>query len=303
METMIQAGFGRGTICFPESIFPLEGFFEVHDAPHVRLMVLRLPGSAFALLEAELVIVPQTCVDLWRDKIAETFGIPREQTVVQMTHTFTTPHEPGPLGPPGRRPELTEEDIRKRAIYHEVTDQAVDEAIRQAKASFGNAVLGWGEGTCKVNVNCDIETPFGWWLGNDPAGYSNHTMTVLRCDDSSGKLKGVLVNFGMKPAAIDNAGRKENRRQISSEISGAFCNKMETAFGVPVVYTVSAGGNQVPYKSALRHEVNAQGEAIEIDEGVAQGLAYADEMSDEMMAACAEIVKEIHCQERVFDGK
>ena len=303
MVTIIQAGFGRGTICFPESIFPLEGFSEVHDAPHVRLMVLKLPGSAFALLEAELVIVPQTSVDLWRDKIAGAFEISREQTVVQMTHTFTTPHEPGPLGPPGKRSEPTEEEFRKRAIYHEVTNQAVDEAIQQAKESFGNATLGWGEGTCKVNVNCDIETPFGWWLGNDPEGYSNHTMTVLRCDDSSGKLKGLLVNFGMKPAAIDNAGRKENCRQISSEVSGAFCNKMEMSFGVPVIYTVSAGGNQVPYKSAFHHEVSAQGEALEIDGGVAQGLTYADEVSDEMMAVCSGIVKEIRCQEGILDGK
>lgn len=303
METMIQAGFGRGTIYFPESIFPLEGFSGVHDAPHVRLMVLKFQNSAFALLEAELVIVPLTSIDLWRDKIAATFSIPREQTVVQMTHTFTTPHEPGPLGPPDRRPEPTEEDLRKRAIYHEVTDRAVDESIQQAKVNFGSAVLGWGEGTCEVNVNCDVETPFGWWLGNDPDGYSNHSMTVLRCDDDSGKLKGILVSFGMKPSAIDNAGRKENQRQISSEICGAFCNKMETAFGVPVIYAVSAGGNQVPCKSAFRHQVDAQGEVLEIDEGVAQGLAYADELSDEMCAACAGIVKEIRCQESVLDGK
>lgn len=151
--------------------------------------------------------------------------------------------------------------------------------------------------------NCDVETPFGWWLGNDPDGYSNHSMTVLRCDDDSGELKGILVSFGMKPSAIDNAGRKENQRQISSEICGAFCNKMETAFGVPVIYAVSAGGNQVPCKSAFRHQVNAQGEVLEIDEGVTQGLAYADELSDEMYAACAGIVKEIRCQESVLDGK
>lgn len=303
METTLQAGFGRGTIYFPESIFPLEGFSKVHDDPHVRLMVLKFQNSAFALLEAELVIVPQTSIDLWRDKIAKAFSIPREQTVVQMAHTLTTPHEPGPLGPPDRRPEPTAEDLRKRAIYHEVTDRAVDESIRKAKSNFGNAVLGWGEDACKVNINCDVETPFGWWLGANPDGYSNHSMTVLRCNDDSGRLKGILVSFGMKPSAIDNAGRKEDQRQISSEICGAFCSKMEAAFGVPVIYAVSAGGNQVPYKSAFRYQVDEKGEPIEIDEGVDRGLVYADELSDEMYAVCAEIVKEIQCQESLLDGK
>lgn len=299
----IKAGFGKGTIHFPETLFPLEGFSGVHDDPHVRLMVLKLPNAAFALLEAELVIVPQSSVDLWRDKLAKAFAIPREQTVVQMTHTFTTPHEPGPMGPPHLRPEPTEEDLRKRKIYHEVTDRAVDEAIHEAMKNLSDAVLGWGSGECAVNVNCDVETPFGWWLGSDPEGYSNYTMTVLRCEDTFGQLRGLLVSFGMKPAAIDNAGRKENLRRISSEVSGAFCNKMEKALGVPVIYAVSAGGNQIPYKSATRHEVSEQGETIEIDEGVAQGLKYADEISDEMTAACSKIVKEIRCQENVLDGK
>lgn len=299
MATTIKAGFGKGVIRFPESLFPVEGFSGVHDDPHVRLMVLRHGNTAFALLEAELVIIPQSSIVTWREMIAKAFGIPVWQVVVQMTHAITTPHEPGPLGPPDRRPEPTEEDLRKRAIYHEATDKAVADAIEQAKASFCDATLGWGSGTCEVNVNCDVETPFGWWLGTNPEGCSNHTMTVLRVNDAQDNIRGVFVSFGMKPAAIDNAGRKENARQVSSEVAGVFCRKMEEAYGVPVIYSVSAGGNQTPKRSALKHEVGADGEAREIDEGVEQGLGYAEAQGAEMCDACRNIVDAITCDTNI----
>lgn len=303
MTTTIEAGFGTGTICFPEELFPVEGFCGVHDDPHMRLMLLRLKDTAFALLEAELVIIPRTSIQGWREKISNAFGIPAEQVVVQMTHAFTTPHEPGPMGPPHLRPEPTEEDLRKRKIYHEVTDRAVDEAIGEALKDLSDAVLGWGSGQCAVNVSCDVQTPFGWWLGANDSGYSNHTMTVLRINDTAGKLKGIFVSFGMKPAAVDNAGRKENKRLISSEVAGVFCKKMEDTYGVPVIYSVSAGGNQIPKKTALRHEVAAQGETREIDEGVEQGMLYAEEQGARMCADAKKILETISCGETNYDGQ
>ena len=302
MNTGVKAGFGKGTIHFPEILFPLEGFCGIHDEPHVRLMVLQFEKTAFALLEAELVIVPQSSIIAWREMIGTAFEIPAEQVVVQMTHAITTPHEPGPMGPPDRRLAPTQEDLRKRAVYHEVTDHAVAEAIEGAKNSLGEAGLGWGSGLCNVNVNCDVETPYGWWLGSNPEAYTNHKMTVLRVSDPNGAPKGLLVSFGMKPAAIDNAGKAGNQRLISSEVAGYFCNQMEERLGVPVIYAVSAGGNQIPQKTALRSFVADDGIVAEQDLGVSQGLAYAKEQADEMCGDCMKILDEIHRAEFVPTG-
>ena len=297
----MKAGFGKGVIRFPESMFPLEGFSGIHDDPHVRLMVLQLKDAAFALLEAELVIVPRVSVENWRRMVSEAFRIPVEQIVVQMTHAFTTPHEPGPMGPPHLRPEPTEEDLRKRAIYHKATDQAVEEAVREAHADLSDAFFGWGSGPCTINANCDVETPFGWWLGRNEEGCSNHTMTVLCVNDSQGGIKGVLVSFGMKPAAIDNAGRKENRRLISSEVAGVFCKRMEEIYGVPVIYAVSAGGNQIPRQTAVKHFVTDAGETREMDEGPERGFVYAQLQGEEMCASARKIVDAVRCGENTAE--
>lgn len=299
MADRLKAGFGKGTIHFPKDLFPLENFCGVHDDPHVRLMVLQFPDESFALLEGELVIIPKSSVDRWRSRISEAFQIPVCKVVIQMTHTISTPHEPGPMGPPARRPDPTEEELHKRSIYHQVTDAAVEEAICQARENFGDAVPGWGSGLCEVNVNCDQETPFGWWLGADLHAVSNHKMTILRVNDTEGNTKGMFVSFGMKPAAIDNAGKADGKRLISADITGVFCEKMEETYGVPVIYSVSAGGNQIPKKSALKSVVTAQGEIREIDEGPAAGLAYAAELGNEMYLAGRQIADGIICNETI----
>ena len=110
------------------------------------------------------------------------------------------------------------------------------------------------------------------------------------------QFKSWISEYG-KPAAIDNAGRRDSARLVSSEIAGAFCEKLEKAYGVPVIYSVSAGGNQIPRYTALRSEVTADGETVEVDEGPAQGFIYAATLAEEMKAAAMDILDGIKCGE------
>lgn len=302
MASILKAGFGKGTIYFPESIFPIEGFNGIHDDPNVRLMVLEFEKESIAVLSAELVIIPQSSIDDWRKMISETFLIPFDKVIVQMTHAITTPHEPGPMGPPDRRPQPTAEDLRKRGIYHEATDKAVRDAIDEVKMNMRLGTLGWGNADCDINVNCDIETPFGWWIGVNEHAPVNHRMTILRVNDLQGQLLGLMVSYGMKPTAVDNAGKKDGQRKISSEIAGAFCKKLEDIYDVPVLYCVSAGGNQIPVKSALKSVINSEGVSQEIDEGVERGFLYAEGQAEKMAMVARRIMEQITCSEDIKES-
>jgi hypothetical protein len=127
-------------------------------------------------------------------------------------------------------------------------------------------------------------------------------MTILRINDLQGQLIGLMVSYGMKPAAIDNAGKKDGQRKISSEVAGFFCRKLEEQYHVPVLYCVSAGGNQVPVKSALKSIVCSNGEVQEIDEGVEQGFLYAEELAETMTIAANNIIERIVCAEDIHDA-
>lgn len=297
MKARITAGFGRGTIRFPQEMFPTEGFCAVHDDPHARLMVLKTEGDGFALLALELVICPKDMVSVWRERIGAEFGLPAEKVWVHVNHTITTPHEPGPKGPPGKRSAPTAEDERKKALYRQAVEAGVSEAIDSAKADLTPAKLGWGAGECRVNGNRDVETPFGWWVGPAGDGPSNHTMNALRADGMDGGIKGIVLFYGLKPCAIDNSGMEENTRLVSSEVTGMACLALEERFGAPVLFCMTAAGDQVPVKQSLLDVVTEEGEAHQRDEGPERGIAYAGELGCQMAADAALIVGKIVCGE------
>ena len=294
---MIQAGFGKGTIRFPQEMFPTEGFRGVHDDPHARLMVLKTERDAFALLALELVICPKDMVAAWREQIGEAFGMPTEKVWVHVNHTITTPHEPGPKGPPGHRPPPTEEDKHRASLYRESVNAAVAAAIAGTQENMAPATMGWGEGACHINGNRDVETPYGWWIGPAGDGPSNHTMNILRVNGQDGATKGIVMFYGIKPCAIDNSGMRENTRLVSSEVTGVACLELEARFGAPVMFCMTAAGDQVPVKQSLLDVVTEDGEAIQADEGPEKGLEYAAELGKQMAEDAADIATGITCGE------
>ncbi len=54
--------------------------------------------------------------------------------------------------------------------YRAALVAAARTAVERAVAGIHSATLATVEGECPVNVNRDIETPAGWWLGSNPRG-------------------------------------------------------------------------------------------------------------------------------------
>lgn len=292
-----RAGFGKGEILFSREMFPVESFTGIHDSPFARLMVLESGGIRIAIASLEMVNVPPRGIVLCQDIIQKATGTPKEHIWVHVTHAISTMHEPGPMGPPDRRPPETEADRFKKKLYFEAIENAVSEAAQQAAAGFGKAKLGWGTGTCNVNINRDVETPFGWWNGQNPEGISNKTMTILRVEDLSGRPKGFLISYGIKPCAIDNAGMRTGDRQVSADVCGVCSTMMEEAFGVPAVFCVSAAGDQVPREQAFYEEAVCEGHPAMRDFGVEKGLEIVARLGAEMGRDAIAIAQTVQCTE------
>ena len=290
----MRAGFGMGEIVFPQDMFPLEGFLGVHDNPHARVMLFDGGKDKMALVAVELVNCPEREIDFCKTEIEKQAGIPRDQVWVHMTHAITTPHEPGPMGPPEKRPPLTEEDLKKRELFYTAVENAVREALARALDGYTDVKYGWGTGICEANTNRDIETPYGWWVGLGGNRPSNKTMSVLTFEDMSGKRIGAFVSYGIKPCAIDNSGMKEGVRYVSSEVCGMACTKAEEKLGAPVMFVMSAAGDQIPAKTSFR-EIVEDGVAVLADEGVEQGFTYAEEISDVMRDSIVAISEKTVC--------
>ncbi len=294
----MRAGFGKGEIFFPEELFPLEGFCGIHDNPHVRVMALECGMEKFAIAAIEIVMIPDSIINNCKRLIQEATGTPEKNIWIHVTHAITTPHEPGPMGPPDKRPPATEEDLMKRVLYSTAIENALQEALDEVKANMTEARFGWGTGTCEANTNRDVETPFGWWIGKKGSVRpSNHKMSIMAIENLGGEALGYFVSYGIKPCAIDNSGMKEGVRLVSSDVCGMACTAAEEVLSAPVMFCMSAAGDQIPAKSSFGDIVDDNGVVQLDDEGVEAGFAYAKEMSELMKASILEIAENITCDQ------
>ena len=296
----LYAGAGCGTICFPDALFPMEGFCGIHDAPEARVLALEC-GEKAALVSLELVMLPPELVELVKTIVADQTGTKLENIWVHTTHAITTPHAPhAPMGMGGVPLELGEEEKKnlnhKIGLYTAALTAAVTEAAKAAENSFRPAKLGIGQAQSHISINRDVETPFGWWIGQNPAGKTNPNFELLRFDGEDGKPIAVVLTGGLKPCAIDNSQMKENKRLVSSDVPGLACRLMETEIGAPCLFFMGAAGDQVPREQALLEEVMADGSVKIHDFGVEKGLEIAARLGKKLAEDVMPVLRNLCCE-------
>ncbi|MCD7832985.1 MAG: hypothetical protein LUH00_03195 [Lachnospiraceae bacterium] len=310
----LSAGAGKAEIIFPQEMFPTDGFCGVHDTPCLRILVLDC-GVRVAIAAAELVNVPDDAISQCQEMISDKTGTRKENVWIHATHAITTPHAPLdpsiPINLPGGRPPRKENDRkngekrpgppmdpdgpRKRRLFISAILEATKEAAQQAADSFGPAILGVGTGFCDVNVNRDVETPFGWWVGINPDGPSNKTATVIKVENPGGEPIGYLISYGVKPCAVDNSQMEQKTRLVSADVPGEACRILEQKFGAPCLFVMSAAGDQVPKEQALTEYVTEEGIVAKRDEGVQKGLEMVSRLGGEMAEAVAAVIADTKC--------
>lgn len=242
----LRAGAGRSPIAIPAAALPLEGFHSVHDPLSARVLVLD-DGT----IRVTIAVIDQTAIV--EDQLArllsllrETTGSPLEHCLVVASHTFSAPH----VLPPGR---LTGVEAKRNGMLSRAVDDAVRRAAGDAVAALRPARLGAGDGVCRVNVNRDIPTPEGWWLGADDGGPTDHTVAVLRIDDERGRPLALLVNYAVQSSVMQFSAVRGSTREVSADLAGAACREIEEHYcddGAVALFLPGAAGDQAPYLTA-----------------------------------------------------
>ncbi len=299
----LLAGAGSARIRFPQELFPLEGFCGVHDDPAARILLLDC-GEKAVLVCLELVMLDHDGVEAVKAEISEITGTKRENIWVHVTHVITTPHAPhAPRGMGGVELEISEEE--KKSLDHKITlfNHAIADAVRLASENalqkFGVAKMGVGTCECTVNVNRDIATPHGWWINFNPDGPSNHTATVLRFDDERGTPVAALISYGLKPCAIDNSEMEKVARLVSSDVPGLACTILEEQLGAPVLFAMSAAGDQVPLEQAWYDVVEKNGTVRKVDIGVQAGLEITERLGRTMAKEIRPLLDNTSCDQSI----
>jgi hypothetical protein len=193
-----------------------QGFQGIHDHIYARAIVLSDGTSSAAILAWELIGMP---VPVWQDlsqRISKELGIPADNLILAAEHVHSAPSVAGAYtkGSPAT------------IAYTAKLEDAAFEAVRQAKANLQPARLGFGTGKAYVNINRREYFPKGrlpwtnsygtWWLGYNPDGPSDKTVSVLKFESLSGKPIAFFINYSVHGVVMG-----PRNLEISGDLPGA----------------------------------------------------------------------------------
>ncbi len=235
----IQAGAARVDITpAADAALPMSGYanrthgFEgIHDHIYARAIVLSDGAASAAIVGWELIGVPNPAWADVSERIAKECGIPVDHLLLAAVHDHSAPSPAGIYG----------NTSPKSAEYTEKLKQATVDAVRQAMAKLQPARIGYGAGRAYVNVNRRELTPDrGWWLGFNPEGVSDKTLSVLRFESTEGKPIAFLINYPVHAVVMG----PENY-QISGDIAGATSRYVEQYYARALPDTVRSDAGYV----------------------------------------------------------
>ena len=193
-----------------------EGFKGIHDHIYARAMVVSDGAKLAAIVTWELIGVPTAVWEALSQRIAQETGIAVECQLIAAVHDHSAP---APFGMYGN-------DSPKSAVYTKQVEDASVEAVRRAKENLQPAKIGIGTGKAYVNINRrEYSSEGGWWLGYNPEGPSDKTVTVIRFDTPSGKPIALLINYSVHAVVMGG----ENY-QISGDLAGTTSRYVENYY-------------------------------------------------------------------------
>lgn len=243
-EFKLQAGASKAKIIFAREDFPLKAFTGIHDEIYVRVLILKTTICA-ALVSIELTSLPQEAVRKFKKECSNVTGINEENVFISVTHTFSAPHIPPHV--------RSEEEQRLSDIMYNRILTAIRKASEKAKDSVDEAVVEYGEVSCCLNVNRNIATPEGYWIGRNEEEFSDHTVRVLKFRHRD-KLFAYLFNYDIQSSVMDKSESVSGGRLISGDLAGAACKELEKENVVTAVFLPGCAGDQAPVIRAVQEE-------------------------------------------------
>nr|WP_232108120.1 hypothetical protein [Streptomyces gossypiisoli] len=239
----LKAGAGKAVIELPSSLLPLDGFTTVHDDLYVRILLLESGSRRVALVVLDMTSIGPDGVAALRKIVSEAAGVETADIVVTVTHTFSAPHvNPGSAA---------------TSPFMRQVSQAASTAVAAAVEALQPARVGFGTGKCDVNVNRDVLTADGWWLGTGESGTSDKSVGVTRFDDADGNPIAVLVNYAVQSSVMLDSVMANGDHPVTADLAGAAVAHVEKQYGGDTVgfFLVGACGDQSPTFRSKRYTI------------------------------------------------
>lgn len=173
----ILVGLGSAEISPPQDQVEAFGWGKVSSPLYVKVMILRVNKLSVAWVTYDAIAIPSP--GPFRDAVVEATGIPPERVMIAATHTHGDP----PLVP---------------AVTAWMVEKTVEAATQASKGMFPARVgVSHRELPADMNENRNVDV-------SPP----NTDLFVMRIDDLSGNLRGIVFNYPSHPTLFSYSARK-----------------------------------------------------------------------------------------------
>jgi neutral ceramidase len=273
---MLKAGGGKSEFRIPGEYGESEGFTAQQHPVYTRALYLLDGDNKILIISVEMTSIFSSIIDLLKkaviDKLRE-YGvsITASQIWIAATHTFSVPHLP---------PEMSMLPEKLRSSAEEYLSNLRTACIKscvQAVSSCESVTVRVGRSQCFANCARDIKTDQGWWTGQNPDGYADHTLTAVSFVNSRNELKYILWNYPVQSSVLDHVALPDIGKIITSDLAGYVSDHFERkACPVIALFLVGAAGNQVPREAGSLKALNDLGK--EVLESLENAVACGHEM-------------------------
>lgn len=236
--TGLKVGAGKAVFT-PASLLPIDSFTAVHDDLYARVLLVESGSTRIAMVALDLTSCSEeVCTDI-RTAITAAAGVAATDIMITVTHNFSSPHV------------MPSTSSAQEAAWVKLIVAGATGAVADAVKNLQDAQVGYGGGNADVNVNRNVDTAQGWWLGVNEQGPSDHGVRVTRFNDTAGNPIAVLVNYNVQSCVMQDSVMDDGTLPITADLAGAAIEHLEGQYpGAIGFWLVGATGDQFPgYRS------------------------------------------------------
>lgn len=282
----MKIGVGKSIIHISKDMLPLEKFISIHDDLHVRVLWIE-EEEDYILVSLEMTSLQNYAIEKMKDMIYARTNVLKEHIIICVTHSFSSPHTRSLTA----MEKMDNDELKRTKNYMSSIETALLEAVNQAEKKT-EALVGFQNGYCSINVNRDMYTDQGWWLGANDLGASDKSVGVIRFDDVHHHPICILYNYDVQSSIMDKASI-DNGYQITSDLVGHCSTYIEENMNCLAFYMLGAAGDQAPLFKACHNLLDKNNQLINENIGK-DGYVFVNSFGKKLGDAVISTAKKIN---------
>ena len=258
----LEFGCGKAKLDFSNIIFPINGFSGIDDDLFARAIIFN-SNQKILIISVEVPSLTAEVISEIKKEISKEYSFKEQNIWISVTHSFCAPHV-----------------TSKYIGTIEMVKKAIKESVELAIQNYQEVRLGYSICELPINVNRNIETPFGWWLGKNNDEFSNHDVRIIKVAASkSGEVLSILLNYDIQSSIMDKVENENKQLQITPDLMGIVCKKIEDCYNDTIItlFLLGAAGDQVPISQARTAIISK--ENLLYKSNYKQGRKYLERLS------------------------